>query len=117
TQGFEVGGVDYIAKPIQPPIVRARVRTHVELKQARDLLAQLAWLDGLTGIANRRRFDVGLDDEWQRAARGRSRWRSSTSTTSRPTTTPTATARATTACAPWRRRCAPSRAGPATSSR
>ena len=69
TQGFEVGGVDYIAKPIQPPTVRARVRTHVELKQARDLLAQLAWLDGLTGIANRRRFDLCLESEWQRAAR------------------------------------------------
>src|SRR6266550_3884608 len=27
TRGFNVGGVDYIAKPIRPPIVRARVQT------------------------------------------------------------------------------------------
>jgi putative two-component system response regulator len=30
-RGFEVGGVDYIAKPVSPPIVRARVRTHLTL--------------------------------------------------------------------------------------
>lgn len=29
--GFEVGGVDYITKPIKPEIVRARVRTHLAL--------------------------------------------------------------------------------------
>jgi diguanylate cyclase (GGDEF)-like protein len=70
TRGFAAGGVDYITKPIQPPTVRARVRTHLELKQARDLLAQMAWLDGLTGIPNRRRFDASLEREWQRASRG-----------------------------------------------
>jgi diguanylate cyclase (GGDEF)-like protein len=68
-RGFDVGGVDYIAKPIRPPIVRARVQTHLELKQARDLLESLASLDPLTGIANRRRFDVTLDAEWRRCAR------------------------------------------------
>ena len=30
-RGFEVGAVDYITKPISPPIVRARVRTHLAL--------------------------------------------------------------------------------------
>src|SRR5580765_361966 len=49
--GFDVGGVDYIAKPIRPAVIRARVRTHLELKQARDLLEQLASIDALTGIA------------------------------------------------------------------
>jgi putative two-component system response regulator len=29
--GFEVGGVDYISKPVSPPVVRARVRTHLML--------------------------------------------------------------------------------------
>src|SRR5205814_765637 len=52
TRGFAAGGVDYITKPFQPPTVRARVRTHLELKDARDLLAQLAALDPLTGITN-----------------------------------------------------------------
>ena len=31
TQGFEAGAVDYISKPISPAIVRARVRTHLQL--------------------------------------------------------------------------------------
>lgn len=36
--GLGVGAVDYITKPILPPIVLARVRTQLELKQARDWL-------------------------------------------------------------------------------
>jgi len=68
-RGFDVGGVDYIAKPIRPPIVRARVKTHIELKRTRDLLERIASIDALTGIANRRRFDAALSDEWGRAAR------------------------------------------------
>ncbi|MFH1057591.1 MAG: HD domain-containing phosphohydrolase [Pseudomonadota bacterium] len=38
-RGFEVGAVDYIIKPVSPPLVLARVRTHLELKQARDRLS------------------------------------------------------------------------------
>ena len=72
-RGFALGAVDYIQKPISPPLVRARVATHLELKHARDLLEQLASIDGLTGIANRRRFDAHLEQEWQRAARARTR--------------------------------------------
>ncbi len=36
--GLQLGAVDYITRPIQPQIVLARVRTHLELKHARDLL-------------------------------------------------------------------------------
>jgi putative two-component system response regulator len=32
TRGFEVGGVDYITKPVSPPIVQARVKTHLRLR-------------------------------------------------------------------------------------
>jgi diguanylate cyclase (GGDEF)-like protein len=70
TTGFDAGAVDYITKPISPPVVRARVKTHLELKEARDLLEELASIDALTGISNRRRFDARLDEEWRRAARG-----------------------------------------------
>lgn len=39
--GFEVGGVDYIAKPIVGAEVVARVRTHLKLKHAYERLAEL----------------------------------------------------------------------------
>lgn len=39
-KGFEIGAVDYITKPISPPIVKERVKTHITLKQARDFLKQ-----------------------------------------------------------------------------
>ncbi|HEY1090582.1 MAG TPA: HD domain-containing phosphohydrolase [Burkholderiaceae bacterium] len=39
TQGFEAGAVDYISKPISPPIVRARVRTHLSLVRVDELRA------------------------------------------------------------------------------
>jgi putative two-component system response regulator len=45
-RGLALGAVDYISKPINPPIVLARVRTHLELKRARDHLArQNDWLE------------------------------------------------------------------------
>lgn len=45
-RGLDLGAVDYITKPIHPAIVLARVRTHLELKDARDRLAhENAWLD------------------------------------------------------------------------
>ncbi len=68
-KGFDVGGVDYITKPLSPRTVRARVRTHLELKHARDLLERLSLIDALTGIANRRRFDEHCDLEWRRCKR------------------------------------------------
>ena len=37
-RGLELGAVDYITKPINLAIVLARVRTHLEAKQARDML-------------------------------------------------------------------------------
>lgn len=37
TAGFEAGAVDYIVKPVSPPIVRARVRTHLSLVSASQL--------------------------------------------------------------------------------
>jgi diguanylate cyclase (GGDEF)-like protein len=52
--GLKVGAVDYVTKPISPPVVRMRVRTHMQLKRARDNLSVLASTDSLTGIGNRR---------------------------------------------------------------
>ncbi len=68
-KGLELGAVDYIRKPFSPPIIKARIRNHLELKKTRDLLENLSTLDGLTNIPNRRRFDEILVHEWNRAVR------------------------------------------------
>lgn len=69
TRGLELGAVDYIRKPFSPPIIKARIRNHLELKKTRDLLQNLSTLDGLTNIPNRRRFDEIFSHEWNRALR------------------------------------------------
>lgn len=45
------------------------VQSQTELEKARDRLEELAMLDGLTGVANRRCFDHRLATEWRRAQR------------------------------------------------
>ncbi len=72
-RGLEAGAVDYITKPISAPKILARIRTHLELKRYRDLLEDLSNIDGLTGVANRRRFDTVLAHEWSRCMRALSR--------------------------------------------
>lgn len=42
TRGLALGAVDYITKPISPPIVMARVRTHLQLKASADFLRDKA---------------------------------------------------------------------------
>ena len=69
TRGLDAGAVDFISKPINPAIVRARVRTHLTLKTQSDLLRKWVYVDGLTGVHNRRYFDERLDTEWSRASR------------------------------------------------
>ena len=68
-RALEAGGIDFIPKPISPAVLGARVRNHLELKHSQDKLRNLSLTDGLTGIANRRRFDQYLEMEWQRCAR------------------------------------------------
>ena len=40
-KGLSLGAVDYITKPVNPELVKARVRNHLELKQYRDSLEKL----------------------------------------------------------------------------
>ncbi len=50
-RGFEVGAVDYITKPISPPIVRARVRTHLSLVRVDELKATRLQIVQRLGLA------------------------------------------------------------------
>jgi diguanylate cyclase (GGDEF)-like protein len=68
-RGLKMGAVDYITKPFNPDLVRARVNTHVNFKLMRDKLALLAASDGLTGLANRSHFDSMLAYEYARHSR------------------------------------------------
>jgi diguanylate cyclase (GGDEF)-like protein len=85
------GATDYVAKPPRPAELRARLRTCLRLKReierrrileqesqevtrlldtAHRRLQSTSFRDGLTEIANRRRFDEFIDLEWRRSMRG-----------------------------------------------
>jgi len=66
---FDMGAVDFIAKPVHPAQLRARVRTQLRIKALTDELRRTANTDGLTGVANRRQADEALEREWLRARR------------------------------------------------
>ncbi|ATC93332.1 diguanylate cyclase [Pseudoalteromonas tunicata] len=57
---WQCGGIDLIAKPINPMTVKNRVKAHLTIKLQRDMLLQLVYVDGLTSIYNRRYFDNHL---------------------------------------------------------
>lgn len=83
--GIEVGGDDYLIKPVSEVVLAAKVRAMQRLAQMRYSLVvltrrldeanreltRLTSVDGLTGIANRRSFDEAMKREWQRARRNR----------------------------------------------
>ncbi|MBK1718428.1 diguanylate cyclase [Thiocystis violacea] len=71
TRGFAAGAVDYITKPFHPPMVKARVKLHLDLKSKYELLESYAFIDALTEVNNRRRFDQVLEAELSRAHRSR----------------------------------------------
>jgi putative two-component system response regulator len=50
-EGFEAGAVDYITKPVSPPIVRARVRTHLSLVRMEELRASRLEIVQRLGLA------------------------------------------------------------------
>lgn len=68
-RGLNAGAVDFVSKPIVPATLRARVRTHLQLKRQTDELRRQAHVDGLTLVANRRRFDEHFATEWRAGQR------------------------------------------------
>lgn len=55
-RAFEVGGVDYIAKPYNTQEVLIRLQTQLKLKKAIELLKHRMLYDELTGVPNRKKF-------------------------------------------------------------
>jgi two-component system, cell cycle response regulator len=73
---FDRGAADYVTKPFHAKELAARVRLQWRLKRMSDDLHELnarletlATTDALTGLSNRRQFDIMLADEVQRTAR------------------------------------------------
>lgn len=61
TLGFELGASDYITKPISPPVVLARVETHLAIKRVQDFLKdQNAFLE--TEINKRTAEIIAIQD-------------------------------------------------------
>jgi diguanylate cyclase (GGDEF)-like protein len=68
-QAFEEGANDYITKPIDFPVARERIRTHLSLKKAYKRIQELARRDELTGLYNRRHWMTLYENEFKRALR------------------------------------------------
>ena len=65
----EMGAADFIAKPFDAPLIRARVESHLRGKRMNDELRSSDLIDLQTRVASRRRFDESLEQEWSRAQR------------------------------------------------
>ncbi|MEH2176392.1 PleD family two-component system response regulator [Nostoc sp.] len=75
-RAFAVGAMDFITKPIHWPVLRQRVKRLIQQSQLQQKLEavnlelqRLVTIDGLTQVANRRRFEEYFYQEWQRLKR------------------------------------------------
>lgn len=75
-QGILAGGDDYLTKPISEVVLLAKVRAMLRIAAMREVLrdahrqlTEISYIDGLTHVPNRRRFDQMLAAEWQRCIR------------------------------------------------
>jgi diguanylate cyclase (GGDEF)-like protein len=68
-KGLLLGAADYITKPFRNAIVKARVKTQLQVVEYIRALEHLGMMDALTELPNRRGFDRQLQSEWDRAKR------------------------------------------------
>jgi diguanylate cyclase (GGDEF)-like protein len=66
---LDAGAADLLSPPWQAVLLRRRVRNHLTHKLQGELLHELAFVDGLTGLHNRRYFDERLECELNRGRR------------------------------------------------
>ncbi|MDP5338247.1 MAG: PleD family two-component system response regulator [Nodularia sp. (in: cyanobacteria)] len=78
-RAFDAGATDFLTKPIHLAVLRQRLRkllqqaqVYKQLEAANLALQHLANVDGLTGLANRRRFDYYLNTQWINSAQEQS---------------------------------------------
>lgn len=68
--GLMLGAVDFIPRPVNAAVVRARVQTHLRLRQALHQVWELAFHDALTGLPNRRLLNDRLGQAIAASQRG-----------------------------------------------
>jgi two-component system, cell cycle response regulator len=75
-RGLQLGANDYVTKPVNMPVLLARIETHLKgvsmlmkLRAQGEMLEQLAAFDGLTGVYNRRSLQDALEGEIGRSRR------------------------------------------------
>lgn len=66
---FQAGASDVLRKPYHPVVVRARLGRQLEMIRSRRSLENMARIDSLTRVHNRRQFDISLQSEWRRCRR------------------------------------------------
>lgn len=71
-KGFFMGAVDYITKPFNHSILRARVVTHLKITKHVKAIREHGMIDPLTGMPGRGAFDKKICVEWSRAIREKS---------------------------------------------
>lgn len=68
-KGLILGAVDYIRKPFNRLLVKARVNTQMQIVRQVQAIEKLSFFDALTDLLNRRKFDYHMEYEWRRAIR------------------------------------------------
>ncbi|NEY74066.1 diguanylate cyclase [Bacillus mesophilus] len=82
-KAYDAGAVDYLMKPIIPEILISKVRVFIQLHEQKQKIVQqtlaleeanlklenLSYIDGLTQIPNRRKFNEHFEKEWKSAMR------------------------------------------------
>lgn len=96
-KGYESGAVDYLFKPLEPRVFQSKVDVFIQLYRQREALEKktveldqklveleelqqqleetneqlliLSITDGLTGLLNKRQFDIVMAEEWKRSYR------------------------------------------------
>lgn len=69
---WQSGGADFITKPVQPMTLKNRINAQLKFKAQKEFLSQLAFIDGLTAVYNRRYFDFHIVKQTARAERNQS---------------------------------------------
>ncbi len=69
SRALDLGAADFINNSFSLSLIKARIRSQLELKHKTDLLTEIALLDGLTCLPNRQRFEETLEVEWRRNLR------------------------------------------------